>query len=205
MSEILVGAKGNMGRRYFAILRHLGVRAYQVDLGDPIPDFSDVNGVIIATPTDSHYSDIKKYASLGVPILCEKAITKNPDELKEILDMDLKLAMVNQYEFMFPKATKHQKKLPPLSPFRSHYDYWNSGKDGIEWDCINIIGMSKDKPALYNRNPIWNCLINGRRLNIADMDKAYIAMIEKWLDKRYENKEYIEKTHKKVWDKGYMC
>ena len=190
----LIGAKGNMGKRYSVIMDYLGIKykSFDIDIIDTLPNcVHDIESFIVATPTDSHFQilmDIRKY---NLPILCEKAITKDPNELSTLLMMDAKLAMVNQYEFLVHDY--------PLNRFAdSHYNYFKSGSDGLVWDCINIIGLAINPPLLANNSPVWECMINGKILNIADMDIAYINMIEAWKNAPWDGKEYIYNAHKKV-------
>lgn len=190
---LLLGAKGSMGRRYQAILKYLGKPYIGLDLNDN-PHFTkqEITGIIIATPTETHFNLIKKYASWGVPILCEKPITKNQHELDEILSLTgLKLQMVNQYEFLNIGKEKGKK---------THYNYFRHGNDGIEWDCINIIGLSHSKTiTLLEDSPVWTCVINGKKLHLSHMDKAYVEMVETWLKKPKNNLSYAKKAHLKVW------
>lgn len=194
---LLLGCKGSMGRRYEAILKHLHVPYVGHDINDN-GTFSkeDIKGIIIATPTETHNELIKKYASWQVPILCEKPVTKVDHELEEILTLCRKkkvnLQMVNQYKFM-PLGKDRLKK--------TKYDYFRHGNDGLHWDCINIIGLSKSKRiTLSDQSPVWSCTIDGKRLQLSQMDGAYVKMIQHWLRSPRENLNYIEKAHKKVRD-----
>ena len=70
------GGDGNMGRRYMYILKFLGVDCYSIDKKNDNIFQEDTDGIIVATPTDTHYEvlwNIKKY---GLPILVEKPLTK---------------------------------------------------------------------------------------------------------------------------------
>jgi hypothetical protein len=190
----LIGSKGNMGKRYSVIMDYIGIKykSFDIDNIHTLPNcVDDIESFIVATPTETHYQilmDIKKY---NLPILCEKAITKDSNELSTLLMMDAKLAMVNQYEFLVHDY--------PLNRFaESHYNYFKSGSDGLVWDCINIIGLAINPPLLANNSPVWECMINGKILNIADMDFAYISMIEAWKNAPWDGKEYIYNAHKKV-------
>jgi hypothetical protein len=107
--------------------------------------------------------------------------------------MDVPIAMVNQYAWLYDKNTTGD----------SHYNYWNSGKDGQEWDCINIIGLSHKPPLLLNNSPKWMASINGLDLNLSDMDQAYCDMLRDWYRKPEGDMDYIVKAHQKVWDGFY--
>jgi len=184
-----------MGRRYSAIFDYLDAPYVGVDAGEEVPE-NDYSGVLIATPTETHLDLIKHYASLGIPILCEKPIVKTREGLEELLGIKAHLSMVNQYEFLVSRSHDAGE---------CYYDYWNSGKDGLIWDCINIIGLSYQPPRLGNTSPVWKCSINGRALNIRDMDLAYIRMISDWLKKPdNDGMSYIELAHRKVFDEEYI-
>jgi hypothetical protein len=195
VTVLLVGSEGNMGRRYAAVMDYLQISYTGIDKGHAISPSLSPSKVLIATPTDTHYAMITEHSRWGVPILCEKALTTIPEELKALLDMDITLAMVNQYQTL----------ASTIVTGKSYYNNWNSGRDGIAWDCINIIGMSNTPPLLSNKSPIWQCAINGKSLHIEEMDYAYIDMIAAWNAKPYSNKEYIEKAHKRVWDGFYSA
>ena len=183
----IVGVKGGMGRRYKAILDFLGVKTslYDVDNWGQVSSQVELDGIIIASPTDCHYDNLKELKHLNVPILCEKPITKDSLQLKEILEWDFTLTMVNQYSYMIDVQTTGE----------TSYDYYNTGRDGLKWDCINISGLAKEQVVIYDNSPIWKCKLNGKELSIKDMDQAYIDMIEDWLSKPNSNKGYIKKAH----------
>jgi len=194
---LLLGSKGNMGRRYSAILKYLCIPFRGVDVGDPIPN-KNYTGVLIATPTDTHLELIETYTALGLPILCEKPIAKNMVDVEKAVACARDLTMVNQYAYLVPKDADGA----------TFYNYWNSGKDGPQWDCINIIGMDKGKnlPVISNESPVWTCVINGQVLSIKDMDVAYCRMVKDWWVKRIPtgNAAYIVEAHRRIIEKEYI-
>jgi len=196
----LIGANGNMGRRYAAVMKFLEIpfRCFDVNDWKNAASIKDIHSVIIASSTISHFENIMFFSMLKIPILCEKPITKSKKELDEILDESPNLRMVNQYEYLRNGFLNYSDY------YKSHYDYWNSGKDGQEWDCINIIGLSKSPPKLDNDSPYWNCQINGNILNIQDMDFAYINMIKRWWRNPEPNLDYIKEAHKRVHEGFYV-
>lgn len=201
-SYVVVGGNGNMGMRYRAILTSLGHHVYVDDVGMKkyaIP-YEKINGVVIATPTNTHFEIIKKYHNINSswPILCEKPISKNMDEIIDLCNMPgLKLTMVNQYCWgskLVPVLVKNKMSV---------WDFIHSGKDGLHWDCINIIGMHEDKtiPVVLRRaSPRWTCVINGKILTLDDVDRGYYDMIAGWLnsDHNHSDLSYIYKSHNRV-------
>jgi hypothetical protein len=183
-----------MGRRYQAVLNYQNIPYIGVDEGDAVPN-QNYTGVLIATPTETHVDLIEFYNELGLPILCEKPIAKDTSGLKRALKCE-KLTMVNQYEYLVPKGMFGE----------TYYDYYNSGKDGPGWDCINIIGLNAGSvPRISNTSPIWKCQINGIELNIRDMDSAYCRMIDDWVKRPdSDNREYIERAHLRVMNEDYI-
>ncbi len=179
----LVGYNGNMANRYKACLNYLDIDHCGVDLGDvetgAIPD---CDGIIIATPTDTHINMIKRYAPFNLPILVEKPIALDPFLLN-----GGNVHMVNQYAHC-----------GPFPGGETYYDCWRTGNDGLAWDCINIIGLSEKMPKLNNQSPVWKCMINGKELSLHDIDMSYVKMIDAWTRNPQSNTDYILKAHKKV-------
>lgn len=195
MIPLIVGANGNMGRRYQAILRHLNVPFVTQDIDGIRRDHGHQGGawdsVILATPTADHGGQILKFAEFGVPILCEKPITKDLEELERIVTTMERsystLQMVNQYEF-----------LATYDSGITFYDYFKSGGDGLAWDTINIGALARGEFSAWDNSPIWRCTINGKALNLADMDGAYVAMMRQWLTSPRGDLDYIIMAHEKA-------
>lgn len=187
---LIVGSRGNMASRYTAILRHLEIEPLGVEVGEPTPKGFD--SIIICTPTYRHVEDIRFAISAGVPVMCEKPVSTNIDEVMEICDdaeaAGLKLRMVNQYAELDSRA----------EGYATHYNYFKHGGDGLAWDCISLIGLAKGFVELYDDSPLWTCILNGRRLNLADMDGAYVSMLQNWLEDPSGNIPYIRHAHRAV-------
>jgi len=186
----VIGAKGNMGQRYCLILEKYcscEVVKYDIDSLLLFDDITKCDGFIIATPTDHHFEMIKILQGFNKPIFCEKPITKDVDALKSLLESDIDLSMINQYEFITDKEAEGD----------TYYNYFKTGNDGLYWDCINIIGLAKGNVTIANDSLIWDCKINGQRLSINKMDYGYIRNIVAWV-KGWRNKDYILGAHKKV-------
>jgi hypothetical protein len=171
----LVGAKGNMGRRYKSILNHLGVKWYGVDVGYIWPP--EVSHYIIATPTETHLEMISQIKSHTARILVEKPLCQLSPMLRiqtvrEACEKHKnKLYMVNQYAYT--------PGIDGIGP--TIYDYYNTGKDGIAWDCIQLIHLATGQISLRNKSPVWQCTINGQPLTHEIVDRCYVEMIKDFL------------------------
>lgn len=203
MRVYIAGCNGGMGRRYTAVLRHLG----HVPTGFDIPGFHEgheladkvrieaesSDAVIIASPTETHISLLDFFAETDRPILCEKPISKNIAEIKRVMARLVrtrtKLRMVSQYDYI----------VDPDFDGPTLYDYFKSGPDGLYWDCINVVKHAKGKVTLRNESPVWNCWINGQKLNLGLMDQAYVEMMKDWLSRPEKiNYDAIIHAHEKV-------
>lgn len=189
---LILGAKGSMGRRYKAILDSLGVASIGVDK-DPIaiPEYA-IKASIIATPTETHSLFIKECAQYG-PVLCEKPLSTSMSEVNEILDFvrdeNIHFSMMNQYAL--------------LDDSRSHghtsYNYYNTGKDGLYWDCMQIIGAARSTVEIKNDSPVWKCSLNGKILSSSHMDLAYYDFVREWLTFRKKHDiNYLRDMHNKA-------
>ena len=192
---LVVGGLGNMGSRYCRIFKALGVEYTVSDIDLQCDVDSKTTGIIIATPTDTHYGLLKQYQDSGLPILCEKPISMKQSEMKEILRWDIKLRMINQYEYYF----RNDLGMEIVSSQPDHYNYFKTGSDGLLWNCMNVIGTNGKRDVhIDNTSPVWSCQIKGKKLGIEKMDWAYIWNIRDWLDGTHDNKEYIGWIHNKI-------
>lgn len=208
MKNVLVlGFMGNMGKRYTTILNHIGVPWCGVDARDMgVVTYSngirkttprkfpgiDVDGILIATATDTHAFYINLYKRNGVPILCEKPITKDLFELRKLIldlkDLGTKFSMVNQYSYLVKEGEG-----PTI------YNYFKHGADGLLWDCIQPIGLAGADVTIKNDSPVWTCYINGHKLLLSDMDLAYVKMISDWVTGKHRSDlDEILRMHEKV-------
>ena len=179
----IVGYNGNMARRYRAILDYLDISHCGEDVGHRFGRLDECQGVIITTPTNMHLWHLDQFERTGLPILCEKPISLGVFTLPK----DANIQMVNQYAFT-----------GPWPEGVTYYNNWNTGKDGLEWDCINIIGLARGEVVVENNSPFWKCAINGKELTLHDIDMGYIKMIEAWAKRPEPNIDYILKAHDKV-------
>jgi predicted dehydrogenase len=198
MKIMLLGGKGNMGQRYAAILRRLSVRTVICDVGDDPLLHKDVSGVIVVTPTRQHHESILEVAPLKVPILCEKPVTLEPSTLPELRDKLIRLgvpsfSMVHQYRHFETSGNGH-----------SIYDYFKHGNDGLIWDCFQIIALAKGSILVGEESPVWYCQVNGKQLDLREMDYAYVTEISAWINHIKNGTQpeigwdYIIDSHQKV-------
>ncbi len=183
MQTLIIGSDGAQGRRYQAILSYLGREFICADPKRPESMIIQkekekrIGGVIVATPTDTHVTILKRFMHTGVPILCEKPICKDVQQLTELVeeieDCKAKVSMVLQYRHL---------GFPVFLPRRySFYDYFRHGNDGLLWDCLQIIGFATGGVRLDESSPVWKCQINGKTLDISKMDTAYVTDVREWL------------------------
>jgi hypothetical protein len=175
----VIGANGNMGRRYMAIMGQMWPSGFGgVDIGEPMPRASHY---IIATPTGTHLDVLAKvideHGTNGdLNILIEKPVTKNPDHFDFVLGTKNKIYMANQYAYAFPSGPK-----PKFDTEDTEYNYYNSGNDGIGWDCIQLLHLATGPVELKKDSAVWRCKINGRWLRREMIDHLYIRMIKDFL------------------------
>lgn len=179
----IIGYEGNMARRYRAVLDYLCVDYCGEDITGKVGKIEDCDGILIASPTNCHLWHLDQFIKHKKPILCEKPISKEIFSLP----IDAPITMVNQYAFTGPWPGGF-----------TYYNNWNTGKDGLAWDCINIIGLAEGDVLVENNSPVWKCTINGKELALGDIDIAYIKMVDSWLKRPESNIDYIIKAHDKV-------
>lgn len=197
MSVLIVGADGNMGARYKAVLEYLGVPYSGVDKHHSEQWVQtaarNAKSIIIATPTDTHTQVIRTLGELNRPILCEKPLTKDMDDLEDCLDfcrdVGTNLTMVYQYSMLNPG--------PELMGW-THYNYFRHGSDGLVWDCIQVIGLARGPLALEESSPIWTCTLNGRTLSLSSMDRAYVDFVDNWLRRPGHSLDMLQDIHEKT-------
>lgn len=196
MSILVVGAKGNMGKRYKAILKFIGKDFVEIDQEHnrhyAMECARRSEGIIIATPTATHADVIRQYIPAGRPILCEKPVTKNIPELKSLMDE------IKSSTSVFRMIYQYQMLIDRNRIGKCLYNYFKHGDDGLIWDCMQIIGLSRSEPELKETSPIWTCIINGKALSLHDMDAAYIYNIQHWLKNPHQDPGEIIAVHEKT-------
>lgn len=207
MSVLILGHEGNMGLRYRRILEFLGVEWYGLDLENGQPPTKDslrraaldAQSILIATPTPAHAFQICALADFDVPILCEKPLATDQrliDLIFETCDkMQTNLSMIFQYQTLL------EGKFQTDVSLGTHYNYFKHGNDTLPWDCIQILGLHKgnvEDVGLFETSPIWDCVINGNRLNPGEMDLAYVTFIKRWLQDPGQDLDFIKQAHDRV-------
>lgn len=210
MRILVVGGLGSSGARYCAILKYLGMEYEIYDVEHfPITKISLLGGVneivvdwskfpteydkaIIATPTATHFAYCKKLIELGKPFVVEKPLSKDVKECEELVDIDEGLGrVVCNYKFTMLGEMKN-----PLI----EYDYYKSGKDGLLWDCCQLLAMDK-LARLKKESPIWKCSGDGIFLSYKELELSYVKMIRAWLrdsDRIWTLKDGLKMTQRVV-------
>lgn len=187
-----------MGKRYKAILKFLGKQFYAADKEISRKDYLNIaknsTGVIIATPTETHEEIIRDMMPVKIPILCEKPVGMNISKLNDLIyDMQksgTSFRMMFQYSHLIDKNRIG----------KTRYDYFRHGKDGLVWDCLQIIGLARGEVTLLEDSPVWSCVINGQTVDISHMDAAYVHYVQKWFSSPAQDLGFIQAIHEKVSD-----
>lgn len=196
MSILIVGSEGSMGKRYQCILKYLGKSFVCADKQDSLSNIrrlaEKTEGIIIATPTETHVDLVSSLLPFRKPILCEKPVSKDVSILKElnqrIEDSKTPFRMMFQYEILNRSCS--------YGP--SRYNYFKHGNDGLVWDCLQIIGLARKEIVLGEDSPIWSCKLNGKALSLSHMDAAYIAYVQKWFNYPSDSLSKILHVHEKT-------
>lgn len=197
---ICIVGNGNMGRRYAAICESEHIKYVIVDKQDTLPV---VDKYIICTPTNTH-AEVLCHVAISnkrpVAILVEKPIdssfSKGLCAVEAAESLGHKVYMVNNYAYYSEGIV--------AGTGDTHYDYYNSGKDGIAPDCIQLIHLAKSGVGyLKTEAPVWDCMINGMKLNRELIDLCYVKMIKDFasdgkLYGRLWGREDIRAAHAKV-------
>jgi hypothetical protein len=199
MKVLIVGHKGNMGRRYQAILNKLNVSWEGIDSetghAGMVAKGARATHTIVATPTDTHGTILRALIPCGKPILCEKPITRDAMELDELR------YLAKQNETPVSMVAQYSQFLEGHEEGDSFYDFYKHGDDGMFWDCIQIIGQAKSRCLISETSPVWKCQINGVKINPGLMDQAYVDYISNWLKGVGVTLEEAAQWHRKVHEK----
>ena len=176
----IVGGKGNMGRRYVAICKSENI-PYEVIDKDDQPKLC--SHYLITTPTRTHEKVLDDLCLfLGDSKAKAKILMEKPVALVSNLREDLKfidrakgagheIYMVNQYAYY-----SHQLD---DTDGPTYYDFYHSGGDGLQWDCIQLIYLARSGVQyLKNESPVWKARINGVPLSRELIDLCYVKMLK---------------------------
>ena len=201
----IIGAGGNMGRRYSAICQLEKIAFTPIDKNDPLPRNGDHTHFLITTPTDTHLKILDSLVANNInrmSILIEKPLVNSLclaeliAALKKARRLGHSVYMVNQYAYYSHGIADSEGP--------TYYDYYNSGKDGIFWDCIQLLYLARNGvPFLKNKSPIWHCMINGVKLDRELIDLCYLKMLKDFITDgdtygRHWYERDIIKAHKSV-------
>lgn len=211
MKFLVIGGAGNMGKRYCSILKYLN---YKFDICDPmigkpyhIYKMKDYTHVIVATPTDAHFyylNILSEHSHLKV--LCEKPFCKTLTEINSFLSIDptlrQNLFMVNNYEY----ANKMAQEIfyRGREDKDTEYNFYNTGSDGVLFDCIQLLYLAEGNIKIQNSSPMWSCKINGRPLDRHQIDPSYVYMIRDFGAGRliqWDIRKLI-RIHKFIWEEN---
>lgn len=196
MNIHIVGANGSMGKRYSAILKYLGADFSTSDVDTSADRLAKyllaADGIILATPTATHFEFLRCLRKMKKPILCEKPLTTSLEQLKIIEQYvsgeSLNLTMMAQYRLLDGSAAVGD----------SSYNYFRHGGDSLKWDCIQIIGLARGAVKISDDSPIWKCKLNGRELSLGDMDQAYVSSVKNWMARPGDDFGRLREWHIKV-------
>jgi hypothetical protein len=63
-----------------------------------------------------------------------------------------------------------------------YYNYYNTGRDGFEWDLIQLIYLAASWQMCHiqHESPIFHAVINGLNFSLDDICRSYLAMMINW-------------------------
>lgn len=188
MRILVVGARGNMGVRYSTILRYLKEDVLEADQGDAWWRLQ-YDRAIIATPTSRHIDDLEIAIHEGKPILCEKPICKDSEDV-EALSLSAKrhgvdARMVCNWKYAINlalmRANNNKGKVAVQGEMAITYNYFNSGRDGFCWDMIQPIYLAG--VLKYDLTyPAFEVSVDGVELTQRHFDESYVLMLSEWLN-----------------------
>lgn len=182
MKILLLGGCGSVGSRYAAILRYM---KQDFIIKDPMrrdaetfPSPNDYDAAIVATPTKSHYAICKKLIAFEKPFLCEKPLSKDIDECKDLI-VQAKRKKVEGYV-----VCNYQYALGKYFSPGDHiaYDYYKTGKDGLYWDACQLLYLDPGA-SINNQSPIWHLQVNYKWVPYKMLERSYSLMVQKFVHK----------------------
>lgn len=205
---LLIGSEGSIGRRYRAVLEALGIPYRGKEKEDPW-DFSCITKAIIASPTFLHFDHASKVAAEGIPFLCEKPMCFESNLIRRLQKTTYKGFVVNNWAQLAWNADL------PSSPKKITYDFYNTGRDGLLWDTIQLIYLAK----IYNaelsvdtRSYFWDAHFDQTPIPYREIEHSYAQMVSSFWYERYgalwtieqalEQTEIIEELNQSIGGKS---
>jgi predicted dehydrogenase len=213
--KIVVAGAGHMGRIHLEKLMAMeGVevsgivdvdteRAKGLAQGGRVPCFADYrdavdrsNGVVIATPTESHFEIGKAFLEAGCHVFVEKPVTSNAGEARKLIDLAREKALVFQvghlerFNPVFAKAASEIKR--PLyieacrvSPFTGRSTDVTVILDVMIHDIDLVLSLVKDRvkevraqgsPFLSEKLDIANAWVEFENGCVAKLTASRVAV-----------------------------
>jgi len=180
MKITIIGSAGNIGSRYAAILKHLKHEVLDIEYNTPkelITEILDVaEKAIVCTQTQYHIRWCRRLIKHQIPFLCEKPISTNLQSVKNLngacRKIRLDARMVCNWKFVLGdmRADGHNV----------YYDYYNTGKDGTEWDLIQLFHLANTM-EFHTKSIEFNATIDGNYISLDDIANSYILMLKAWV------------------------
>ena len=188
MRILVIGSRGNMGRRYCAIIKWLGYEVIEKDIG--VNEASNVfdlsfDKAIIATPTNLHMEYCIDIGIRDRPFLCEKPVSKLLSDMK-LLKTYSSGYMVNNWLY----ACEHHRIN------NIEYNFYNTGKDGILWDLIQPIYIARNSVTINPAHPIFEVWADNQRITLDAICESYVDMVSDFVEGVYENLWTMEDAYK---------
>lgn len=176
---LLIGGNGSIGRRYQAILRYLNKPVLVWDQEDVALPEQPFARAIVCSPTSTHYEYCKLLIAAKKPFLCEKPLSKFVNECEDLVRRARRDQVigrvVNNYEYVL-------RDVPRGNMF---FDYYNTGKDGVFWDCCQLIYMDPNV-EIRTTSPRWHLNRGGRWIRYKELENSYIQMIKHFVNGKYD-------------------
>lgn len=186
MKILLLGSEGSIGKRYQACLKSLRKRYIPIDIVKNnfglFPKFlinEEPLAIIIAVPTNRHFSAIKQIIALRnkikekTDILCEKPIVEYEDcvaltKLMWGVNQNIKLYTCCNYNFLSSKPYKI-----------TLYDYFNHGKERIENNLCQVVWHISPNGEIKTGSPIFQFKTNKMQtVTQKDIDISFVDMLK---------------------------
>ena len=167
---LILGSKGNMGKRYKACLDYMSIKSIGVDREDQIP--RNLRRAIICTPSNMHTVSADQLIELGYKdLLIEKPLFNKECDFEWGLKNEhlARMQMVNNYRYLDGYSGE------------TIYDYYHAGNEEPWENLFQLIGMAKETFYYSNKSPIWICVLNGRKLTLEDVQRSYVEMLAHWV------------------------